>query len=100
MDKWLPLTPRTLIRCLTELAHIHNLLLQPTEALFWLIGHYDSLTIEQARALVQQYHLEDHKVYIQIGRLSAPPGIYTQAPDNTHWCLFRIISKEESEHSL
>ena len=89
MDRLLPLTPRTLIRCLTELARINNLLLQPTEALFWLIGHHDSLTIEQARTLVQQYHLEHYKVYIQL----TPPDIYTQAPDNTHWCLFRIISK-------
>ncbi len=87
------MTPRTLIRCLTELARVDKrLLLRPTEALFWLIGHYDSLTIEQARALVQQYHLEDYKVYVQL----TPPGIYTQAPDNTHWCLFKFISKEPS----
>ena len=52
-----------------------------TEALFWLIGRYDSLTIDQAHALVQQYHLEDYKVHIQIGNITAPPGIYTQAPD-------------------
>ena len=95
MDKLLPLTPRTLIRCLTELARINNkLLLCPTEALYWLIGHHDALTIDQARALVKQYHLETCKVYIQIGGMSAPPGIYTQAPDNTHWCLFKFASKE------
>jgi hypothetical protein len=50
LDRLLSMTPRTLIRCLTELARVDNrLLLRPSEALFWLIGHYDSLTIEQAR---------------------------------------------------
>ncbi len=77
----LPLTPQTLTQRLNELSHIHNLLLCPTEALFWLIGYHEQISVNQASSLVERYRLGHYKVYVLLGD-AAFSGIYTQAPDH------------------
>jgi hypothetical protein len=91
MSNLLPLTPTTLIQCLHGLSGLKGIWLQPTEALFWLIGYHEKLTVDQARSLVKRYHLEEQKAYLRLGDNHKSPGVYGQGPDGTEWCLFHFL---------
>jgi hypothetical protein len=94
MKQLFPLTPVTLIECLEQIRRLKNIVLYTDASISWLIGHYDSLSIDKACALVKEYHIDNHKAFLTLGDSKNQSGIYGVGPDNTNQCLFQIIKKE------
>lgn len=92
MQNFLPVSPVSLKECLTQLSTLENIRLRPTEALYWLIGYHEYVTVHQALSLVKQHGLGNHKAYLQLVGGNKPLGVYGQGPDGKGWCLFELVS--------
>lgn len=72
MSNMMPLSPAPLLECLNALSNVENILLSPTEALFWLIGHHEHITVDRSCSLVKQFHLENQKACLRVGSHDNP----------------------------